>query len=396
MLPSQTLLPPLWIYLPYVDERAAGMQRFASQMILALRRSGLSFQLLVGEVHGRPDWLAAVPHRVIFGPRVARTLPRSVLALGRVVWLQTVLPRILARSRGATFVGLASELVPFPSFRQIGVAHDLTDFKNFSERKGLAVLIKNGLWKAGLRRSEAVIAISNATRKDIVDIFDINNSKIHVVYEGFDPQLFTPAKASRSKNASPPYLLYAGTLDPHKNVGFLLEVFVKLRSRADGIRLKLVGRHDDKRVTMLRDTLPFALREEVDFVGFVSDETLATMMRECAAFVFPSRNEGFGLAPVEAMACGAPVLASASGSLPEVIGDGGVLLSPDDTQAWVDELTALLTLPEHREQLSKRALARSKAFSWDEAAEAFRLLLNPPVRAAASHNHESIEARDGT
>jgi glycosyltransferase involved in cell wall biosynthesis len=98
-------------------------------------------------------------------------------------------------------------------------------------------------------------------------------------------------------------------------------------------------------------------------------------MRNCAAFVFPSLSEGFGLAPVEAMACGAPVVSSAATSLAEVVGEGGVLLSPTDHDGWVRELSSVLSDKEYRRELSRRALGRSSTFSWDRAAGAYRKLI---------------------
>lgn len=389
--PSSTL----WIYLPYVDDQATGMQRFASQMILALGRAGVDFQLLIGEVHGSPPWLDGLPHRRIFTSAVARRLPRFAVALARVLWLQFVFPLIAGRAKGgmlpgrakgAMLLSLAGELAPFPRVPQIGVAHDLTDFRAYSGRKGLGTTVRNRLWAAGLRRARAVIAISNATREDVLAVFGLSADRVHVVFEGFDPRIFRPASSSVAASepapepASAPYLLYAGTLDPHKNIALALDVFARLRARGRAVTFKLVGRHDKARIAALIDAVPPAVRDGVDFVGFVSDDELARLMRGCAAFVFPSRNEGFGLAPVEAMACGAPVAAAAAGSLPEVVGDGGMLLDPDDADGWVRHVDRLLDDPDCRRDWSARALARSNVFSWDQAAAAYRAIIADPDR----------------
>lgn len=355
----------LWVYLPYVDAEAAGMQRFASQMILALARARVPFRLVIGEAHGRPAWLDGLDHRVAIGAATANSLPRAAVAVARVAWLQLVFPRI-ARA-GDTLLALGHELPPLPRIRQVAVVHDLTDFKPYAERGSTATRARNRLWKAGLQRAAAVIAISEATRRDLLDLFGLDPARVTVIHEGVDRALFRPTAAT----ASTRYLLYAGTLDPHKNVPFLLDVFARLKALVPDIRLKLVGRHDPARTATMRGSVPDAIRGDVQFVGFVSDETLAALMAGCAAFVFPSRNEGFGLAPAEAMACGAPVIAAAAGSLPEVVGNGGVLLSPDDAGAWVGELVRLLGDEAYRETLSARALARSDAFSWDAAAAAY-------------------------
>lgn len=365
----------VWVYLPYVDERAAGLQRYASQMILALQRAGLRFELIVGELHGRPDWLGQVPHRVILDAPIFARLPRSVSATLRLLRLQTMFLR--ARVGGGTLLALGHEALARPPMGQVAVAHDLTHLKTFSKHEPLSKRIRNRLWKSALERSRSIIAISHATRRDLIEVFGLDPDRIEVVYEGVDRGLFRPLVEEPANAAMVPYLLYAGTLQPHKNVGLLIEAYVRLRRDVEACDLKLAGNYTAEQVDALVAKIPAALRGDVHFVGFVSDEALAGLMRHCAGFVFPSRNEGFGLAPVEAMACGAPVLAADAGSLTEVIGDGGVLLSPDDVDVWHAEMLRLVREPDRRRALSERALRRSDIFSWDDAALSYiRLLEN--------------------
>ena len=135
------------------------------------------------------------------------------------------------------------------------------------------------------------------------------------------------------------------------------------------------GRYTPAQAGALVADLPAEARAGVRWAGFVDDAALAGLLGTCAAFVFPSRNEGFGLAAAEAMACGAPVVSSNAGSLAEVVGGGGVLLSPDDAEAWTATLARVLTDADFRADLSRRALARSDAFSWDRAADAYARIL---------------------
>ena len=370
----------LWIYLPYVDESATGMGRFASEMIVALRRSGLEFTLLLGEVQGSPAWLRDIPHRLVFRPEAVRRLPRFAIAIGRLVWLQFRFAHVAGRS--ATLLALAGELAPFPSFRQVGVAHDLTDLRAFAGRASLGVRVRNALWAAGLRRSLATIAISRATRRDVIDTLGLPPDRVHVVYEGFDPATFAPAPNAAAA-AGTRFLLYAGTLDPHKNLAFALKVFACLRAEGRPLQFRLVGRQPADRVAALLAAIPPDIRRDVRFEGFVSDAQLADLMRGCAAFIFPSRNEGFGLAPVEAMACGAAVIAAAAGSLPEVVGEGGVLLDPDDVDGWTRHVGRVLDEPDYARELRARALARASLFSWDRAATGYRAILADPTTPAS-------------
>lgn len=363
----------VYLYLPYADDQGAGMQRFGSEMIRALLRTGLNARILIGEVSGAPAWLDELPHEVILGASLRRRLPASLAALTRLLWIQFLLP--LKAGRGATLLTLADrDLATIPLMRQIAVAHDLTQVTQLRQLSGIAHDVRNRLWRRGLARSDKVIAISGTTKQDLVEHFGLPADSITVIYEGYDATIFRPP-SDVSWEPKPPYLLYAGTLAPNKNIPFLLDVYARLRERAD-VRLTLVGKQDDAQVGALLSALPVGIREGVEFAGFVSDGELATLMQECAAFVFPSLYEGFGLAPVEAMACGAPVISSYAGSLREVVSTGGVLLSPTDKEAWVSELTHVLEDADYREQLSERALTRSRAFSWDRAAQAYRALLD--------------------
>ena len=377
-MPTSRAESRTYIYLPYADEQATGMQRFGSEIIKALLRTGLQAEVLIGEVQGQPRWLEGVPHKVVLGSALTRRLPRAMTALLRLLWVQFGFP-IHAR-RGATLLTLADrDLAILPLVRQIAVVHDLTQAGRYRQEARAGHKFRIRLWKIGLHRSDRVIAISTATRDDLVEVFGIPPDKIQVIDEGFDPAIFSPGER---RGGARPALLYAGTLAPNKNIPFLLEVFTELRGRGFDVELQLVGRYPPEQFEALIAAVPPEHRSAVVPVGFVTDTELAERMRNCTAFVFPSLSEGFGLAPVEAMACGAPVVSSEATSLKEVVGEGGLLLSPHDRQGWVEALERVLTDEAWRAELSERALRRSRAFSWDQAALAYRDLIQSVPRAS--------------
>jgi len=272
--------------------------------------------------------------------------------------------------------------------------HDLTDFKAYAGRNGTLSRVRNRLWQTGLNRSDVVIAISEATRHDLAATLGISGSRVRVVYEGVDQERFTPGGPGVA--TAPPFLLYVGTLDAHKNVPFLLRIHAELVARGLDVELVLAGRHPRERVAALADALPEAVRERVRWAGFVDDAELVRLLRSCAAFVFPSLNEGFGLAVVEAMACGAPVVSSGAGSLEEVVGAGGLVLPPTDEGQWVGALERVLGDPSYREALVARAVTRAEAFSWDRAAASYRECLGgsaPRYRPPASLSHRVAQER---
>ena len=357
--------PPL-VYLPFAGERGAGLQRYAEEMIAAFDRAGMAFDLLVGERLGHVGWLEARPHRLLLSPALSARLPRAVAALVRLARVQGALSR-----PGRTVLALGSEVATRPRGRQVAVVHDITWMKPFAPPRSRSTMVRDALWRAGLRRSQ-VIAISEATRRDVAAWADMDARAMPVVYEGFDPHLFHPGGGAPTGR---PVLLYAGTLAAHKNVPCILAAFARVRERGIDAVLKLVGRHERTEAAALLASVPERWRADVDFAGFVSTEQLGDEMRACAAFLFPSRNEGFGLAPVEAMACGAPVLSSPGGSLAEVVAEGGWLLDPDAPDAWADAIAQVLTDPDLAARLRARARARAQAFSWDRAAGQYRAIL---------------------
>jgi glycosyltransferase involved in cell wall biosynthesis len=170
------------------------------------------------------------------------------------------------------------------------------------------------------------------------------------------------------------FFLYVGGLSPHKNLPRLIEGFARSGLGGEGVRLVLVGDTGDvfhTHVPALREAVArHGLGDRVVFTGFVPDGDLAEFYNRALALVQPSLMEGFGLPPVEAMACGTAVLASTAGSLPEVVGEAGYYFDPSEPGAIAGALRAVADRPELRRDLRARALRRAGRFSWPAAARA--------------------------
>ena len=188
-------------------------------------------------------------------------------------------------------------------------------------------------------------------RARVLELLGLEPERVHVIHLGVDHTLFRPGPEERE-----PFLLYPARPWPHKNHARLLEAFAALRETRPRLRLVLTGGGHER-----LDPLP----EGVESRGVVSAAELASLYRRAACLVFPSLYEGFGLPPVEAMACGCPVAASHAGALPEVCGDAAVLFDPTDVDAIA---AAILQVDERREELSERGLAHAARFTWDETA----------------------------
>lgn len=232
--------------------------------------------------------------------------------------------------------------------------------------------------RKAIARSRELLTLSEFSRRAIASTFQVPAERITVAYCGVDPKVFhRPPAGSSSRVAAllgfeAPYILMAGSLRPHKNANSLLLAFQELKRRY-GIphQLVVVGEHRGFRVNAARVTLPADVEQAVRFTGFVTDETLRLLYGCCSVFVYPSLYEGFGLPPLEAMACGAPVVASNRSSLPEVVGDAGVLVDPLDIPVLAGAIHRVVSDDALREGLRAQGLARAKGFTWERTAETY-------------------------
>jgi len=163
-------------------------------------------------------------------------------------------------------------------------------------------------------------------------------------------------------------VLYVGNIKRHKNVERLIDAFARARHAGpDDLRLIIIGAEISKYPALRQAVHRHRLDKHVRFLGFQPHETLAAFYRLARAFVFPSLYEGFGLPPLEAMACGAPVVTSNVSSLPEIAGDAALLVDPYDVDAIADGIRRAVTDEALRADLIQRGLARARAFSWAQS-----------------------------
>jgi len=170
-------------------------------------------------------------------------------------------------------------------------------------------------------------------------------------------------------DADTPYILFVGVIEPRKNVVGLLEAFAILKARRPlPHKLVVVGRKGWLWEETMARAEQSSYRDDILFPGFIPEDELAALYSAAEAFAFPSHYEGFGLPVLEAMACGTPVVSSRASSLPEVVGDAGMQVDPDDAEGFAAALELLALNPELRDDLRQRGLARAAQFSWATAA----------------------------
>jgi glycosyltransferase involved in cell wall biosynthesis len=307
------------------------------------------------------------------GSRRAGTVGRVMRGLRREVAYFTVqLPRRARRLRLDALhcpAPLAPVRSPVPT---IVTVHDILglDHPEWFTR-ALAVHSRLVLTPV-LRRAECVLVPSVHTRDRLVARLGVEPERMRVVPLGVDPQ-FSPGDPPpgllHRLRLEGPYLLTVGTLQPRKNVESALRAFERLVAEGADQRLALVGGRgwrDDALAELIRRS-PAA--ERIVVTGRVSDEELVGLYRAADCFVYPSRYEGFGLPPLEAMACGTAVVSSKRTSLPEVVADAALLVDPDDVDAIEHALSEVLSSAELRAELVKRGRRRAAEFSWRRCAE---------------------------
>ncbi len=227
------------------------------------------------------------------------------------------------------------------------------------------------------KHADAVITISESARRDAIEHLGLDPDRVFVIYGGVDPA-YRPlpreyvAETLKAWGLSPQnYILNLGTIEPRKNLVRLLQAYDRMRHRTPGQTIKLVQvgmrgwQYDD--VFAQADALDF--RDDVVFLGRVESSLLPALYNGALMFVYPSLYEGFGLPALEAMACGTPVIAGNVSSLPEVVGEAGVLVDPYDVERIAEAMVELLEDGRLRERLGRLGVERAARFSWRATAE---------------------------
>jgi glycosyltransferase involved in cell wall biosynthesis len=232
---------------------------------------------------------------------------------------------------------------------------------------------------SAIRRSALVFTVSDASRRDILHFYPwADPDRVQVVPNALDDELLTDPGPEEMERVRERYqirgrfVLYAGNIKPHKNLDRLIRAYAQVKAKAglEDLKLFIIGDEVTHYPALRRCVESAGVRQDVRFFGFVPDRTLASLYRMASVFAFPSLYEGFGLPPLEAMACGTPVVTSCISSLPEVVGDAAVLVDPHSVEDIAWGLERVLGDDAFRAELVQRGLARVKLFSWERSVEA--------------------------
>lgn len=226
-----------------------------------------------------------------------------------------------------------------------------------------------------IRRADCIIAVSEFVRNDLIENFRISTGRIKVIHSGIGKE-FNPIqdpirlKAVQSKfTIKNKYLLFVGFIETKKNLPRLIEAYSRIRNTLpEPYQLVIAGPHGPATQEVIQKIKELSLERDVILTGQVSREDLPLLYTGASLFVFPSLYEGFGFPPLEAMASGTPVIASNTGSIPEVIGENGFLIDPYNLDKMAEAIYMALTDDNLRESLRRKGLSHCKKFTWEQAA----------------------------
>jgi glycosyltransferase involved in cell wall biosynthesis len=282
------------------------------------------------------------------------------------------IPLSLVRERAHLFHEPHYVLPPATRCRAVVTIHDCIHlmFPQYLPGAMAYYYARFSMWSA-VRQADRILTVSETSKRDILKFFDIPPEKVAVIYNAIDERFLAEPDAERMDHVRQryqldhPFLLYVGNIKPHKNLGRLIEAFALARANGLGnLRLVIVGDQLSKYPPLRQAVHRHRLDKDVRFLGFQPYDTLSVFYRLARAFVFPSLYEGFGLPPLEAMACGTPVVTSNVSSLPEIAGGAAVLVDPYDPTSIADGIVRAATDEPLREELIRRGLARARDFSW--------------------------------
>jgi glycosyltransferase involved in cell wall biosynthesis len=292
----------------------------------------------------------------------------------RILWEQLLQPTILAR-RPPDLIHALGYALPLAWRGPSAITICDLSFVRYPSlfNRSNAIYLAT-LARLSARKATAVLTISESTRQDVMKLFHVPGERITTTYCGvsdrFRPAAEPELEALRAQYDLPnDFLLYIGTLEPRKNLAGLVKAYAAYRNEvSQPMPLILGGGRGWKDQEIFDLVEQLGLKEQVRFPGYIPGEDLPSWYSAATAFIYPSRYEGFGLPVAEAMACGTPTITTSVSSLPEVVGDAGLLVDPDDEVALATAITRMASDSELRRTLSLAGQERAAQFRWERMA----------------------------
>lgn len=343
--------------------------RFLTQHITGTQRVGIELSKRLKRI--LPNVRFVTPYDIVH-PDIAAELGAEVIGRGRgYLWEQVELPAYLRQEGNPLLVNLGNT-APLWYPNKIVTLLDLSFHLHPEWFSKTFSLLYNFTSPRIARTARKVITISEYSLMDIVQHYGIAPSALELIYPSIS-DIFRNPPTSKGDNPYGNYILAVSSLDPRKNFKGLIQAFQL--AKLPNTKLVIVGAShkvfaDTDLKTLMQDD------PSIVFTGYISDEQLVNLYQHAMLFAYPSYFEGFGIPPLEAMACGCPTLVSDTTSLPEVCGDASIYVSPSDVNSIKDGLIQACSDASLRQTLIKRGFERVKLYSWDESAQKLAALIN--------------------
>ena len=351
--------------------QGAGIGRYTRELVGHILQADPKNTYLLVKARGLPEPTSLPPNATIC------TLPMNERFMA-VLWHRARVPLPLELFTGTINLFHSPDFVlpPLRCRHTIVTIHDMSFLVMPECALPSLVRYLTGSVPRAVLRADVVVAVSHSTKADLVQLLGVNEDKVVVGKEGVGDD-FSPVtdevllqQARATYVGADPFILNVGTLEPRKNQARLIQAYHQL-IQENGIphRLAIVGRRGWLYENVFAMVERLQLKERVLFLGHVPDQDLPALYSLADIFVYPSLYEGFGMPPLEAMACGTPVVASNVSSLPEVLGDAALLVDPTNVTELAQAMFQALTDQATRQALIAKGFERAKKFTWVEAAQ---------------------------
>ena len=354
------------------DEYISGVEYYSLGLLNALLR-----------IDTQNDYIAFTNQPCLVRQHIPKSTNLTIIEIkhlrtraARIFWEHTQLPR-LAVKQELDVLHCTSYICPLhkTSVPYIVTIHDTIAIDNPLWCKQTNSLYFNLFMKAATKKASCVISVSNCTADDLKRNFDLPCSKIHVVYSGIDNIFNAKKDSSRCSEVSTRYnlperyILYAGNIEPKKNIWTLLCVQKKLRKKGLPHKLVIVGKRSWGCKVELDEISREIRSGNIVWTGYVDRSDLPCVYQMADVFVFPSLYEGFGFPPLEAMACGTPVVSTITGALNETVADAALTVEPHDIRQIARAVVSMIENSSLREKHIRMGLRQSSLFNWERTAK---------------------------
>ncbi len=353
-----------------LPHQPGGAGNYIIHLIRALASLSNEYQFTIFAHHSGRDLIDSPP-----SSRMNWVLIPDKSPARRLVWEQVTFPRLVRQSRVGLLHSLHYTRPLFLACSSVVTFHDMTFFLYpHLHTRSKRIFFPSAI-RLSARLADALIAVSENTKNDAIRLLGVPGDKItaipHGVGEEFHP--ITDARLLddiRLKFSLPQdFILNVGVVEPRKNLTLLLKSYQQLHSQGISLPLVIVGGLGWMYEDVFRQVESLGIKEQVYFTGYVPDHDLPIIYNLARVFVYPSIYEGFGLPPLEAMACGTPVITTAVSSMPEHVADAGILIPPQDENALTNALQKLINDSTLQEELSSKGPERASQFTWKRTAQ---------------------------